>query len=99
MFVVFVEYIKPLEVIDAHLAAHRQFLDEGYAKNAFLASGPQVPRTGGVILSALSDRAELEALLARDPFRLHEVATYKIIEFTPAKYHRDIAMLVEGSLP
>jgi len=47
MFVLMVNYAKPLAEIDKHQEAHRRFLDEGYAGGIFLASGPRVPRTGG----------------------------------------------------
>ena len=43
MFVIMVNYVKPLSEIDAHLESHRRFLDEGYAAGYFLASGPRVP--------------------------------------------------------
>ena len=49
MFVVLITYLKPISEIDAQLADHVRFLDEQYAKGLFLASGRQVPRTGGVI--------------------------------------------------
>jgi len=58
MFVILLDYMKPLDVIEKHLAAHRAFLDEGYAKHYFLCSGPREPRTGGVIIALLSDRKQ-----------------------------------------
>lgn len=87
MFVIIITYKKSLELIDQHLVAHRAFLDEGYQKNFFIASGPQNPRTGGIILSQLKDRAQLEAVLKHDPFRVHDIADYQFIEFDPVKYH------------
>jgi uncharacterized protein YciI len=87
MFVIMVNYEKPLDIIDLHLAAHRAFLDEGYRKNYFVVSGPRNPRTGGVIVSQLADRNQLEAILKNDPYALNKVASYEIIEFNPVKYH------------
>lgn len=40
---------------------------------------------GGVILCRAADRAAVEALTAEDPFRIHGVADYEIIEFSPVK--------------
>ena len=51
MFVVLLTYKKSLEEIEKHLSEHRAFLDQGYGKDFFLASGPMNPRTGGVIIS------------------------------------------------
>lgn len=91
MFVVIVTYKKSLDVIDQHLVAHRTHLDIGYQKNFLIASGPQNPRIGGVILSQLNDRATLEVFLDQDPFRIHDVADYQIIEFAPIKSHQDFS--------
>jgi len=91
MFIVLVHYRKSLELIDKYLVEHRAFLAEGYEKNYFVVSGPRNPRTGGVIISQLSDKVQLEHILARDPFFRHELADYEIIEFTPVKYHPEFA--------
>ena len=39
MFIIELDYIKSLEEVEKFLAVHRAFLDEGYAKNYFIASG------------------------------------------------------------
>lgn len=83
MFVVLLNYKKPLEDIDQHLVAHREFLEEGYKNNYFVVSGPQKPRTGGVVISQLTDRVQLEEILKQDPFCIHELADYQFIEFEP----------------
>ncbi len=85
MFVILVNYVKPLSEIDANLEAHRRFLDEGYEKGYFLASGPRVPRTGGIILAQAKDTGEIKAWMNKDPFSKAGVAEYEIIEFMPMK--------------
>ena len=49
----------------------------------FVVSGRQVLRTGGVIL-ARGERCRIESLIASDPFTIHDVADYRVIEFAPA---------------
>ena len=68
MFIILLNYKKPIEVIDKYLPAHRDFLEEGYKQNFFIVSGPKNPRTGGVIISQLNDRVQLEEILSKDPF-------------------------------
>lgn len=85
MFVVSLNYICELSEIEKHLADHIEYLDENYAKGIFLASGRKEPRTGGVILAQMESRAELEKLIAKDPFKINELAEYEVIEFTPSK--------------
>jgi len=94
MFVVIMHYKKPLTVIDQHLAAHRNFLEEGYSKNYLVVSGPKNPRTGGIIISNLTDKKTLEDFLHRDPFYLNQIAEYEMIEFSPVKYHKDFEKFV-----
>lgn len=86
MFIFLVTYKKPLEEVEKHLAAHRAFLDEHYAQGMLLCSGPQNPRTGGVILCRTADRATAEALTHEDPFYVNGIADYTIIEFAATKY-------------
>lgn len=96
MFIVILQYIKPLTFIENYLNEHRQFLDEAYKRELFVASGPKNPRDGGIILSHMKDREQLEAILQQDPFYIHKVAEYQIIEFIPNKYHPDFACFISN---
>lgn len=83
LYLVLLAYQQPLEVIDAHLAAHRAFLARHYASGHFLLSGPQEPRQGGAILARAPERATLEAWLREDPFQQHGVAAYTVVAWRP----------------
>lgn len=83
MFIVLLTYTKPLEVVDALVPAHREFLQRMYQAGTFLLSGRKEPRTGGVILANATSPEALQAVLAQDPFQMHGVATYQVIEFIP----------------
>ena len=99
MYLILLTYRKPLEVINKHLKAHRNFLDEGYKNNFFVVSGPKIPRIGGIILSQLKSRTQLKQILRQDPFAIYKVADYEIIEFEPTKYHPDFLPFVTGIYP
>ena len=83
MFVVLLSYTKPLEAVDALVPAHRDYLRQMYRSGTFLLSGRREPRDGGVILANASSLQELQAALAPDPFHVHGVATYQVIQFVP----------------
>ena len=85
MLIVLMHYVKPLSEIETLLVAHREYLDKGYEAGYLLASGPQEPRTGGVLLSPLNDKTLLENFLKNDPFIAHHYAEYQIIAFNPVK--------------
>ena len=82
--VVLLTYTAPLDEIDAAMKAHMAWLDKGYAEGIFLASGRQMPRIGGVILSR-GHKAEVDALIASDPFVASGKAEVQVIEFNASQ--------------
>ena len=76
-------YISDIEEVDKHLDAHAAYLKQEYANGNFVASGRKIPRTGGIILSCVKNKEELEAILEKDPFKKAKVAEYNITEFVP----------------
>ena len=86
MFIAILTYKKPLEEVDRYLQAHRDFLVEHYAAGDFLASGPQTPRVGGVIMIKAESPAAVDAIIAQDPFNINDIADYRIVEFTPTMF-------------
>ncbi len=87
MFVVLLKYTKPLAEVDALMKDHVRFLEQCYSSGAFVASGRQVPRTGGVIIAATQSRDELEEIMSYDPFVREGVAAFEIIEFRTSLHH------------
>jgi len=85
MFIILLTYLKPLTEVDAYVAAHRDYLTQGYEQGLLLASGPRLPRTGGVLLSASDDFSSLKNFFTKDPFMLNGIAQYEYIQFNPVK--------------
>lgn len=84
MFVILLNYIKPLSEIDQFVDSHREFLERHYASGHFLLSGRKEPRTGGVILALANTKAEIEKIIKLDPFYKQAIAEYEIVEFLPS---------------
>lgn len=89
MFIAILTYKKPLSDVDKYLPAHREYLAENYAAGNFIASGPQTPRVGGVIMMKATDRESVDALIAHDPFLINGIADYQVVEFTPTMFCDD----------
>ena len=89
MFIAILKYKKPLEEVDRFLQAHRDYLAEHYAAGDFIASGPQTPRVGGVIMIKAESRTAVDAIIAKDPFNINGIADYQIVEFTPTMFCDD----------
>jgi len=81
MFVVHLTYVKPLDVVDAYLAAHREFLAQHTEAGVFILAGRRVPRTGGVILAQGVSRESLMEILHQDPFHLQGIVRHEVVEF------------------
>ena len=89
MFIAILTYKKPLSEVDRFLAAHREYLARHYAAGDFIASGPQIPRVGGVIMMKTDSRVAVDAIIAEDPFHINGIASYQIVEFTPTMFAND----------
>ncbi len=89
MFIAILTYKKPLSEVDKYLQAHRDYLAEHYATSDFIASGPQNPRVGGVIMIKASGRESVNTIISQDPFNINSIADYQIVEFTPTMFCDD----------
>jgi uncharacterized protein YciI len=94
MYLILINYIQPIDVVDQHLADHREFLGKGYDKDYFVVSGPKNPREGGIIISQLKDKDQLQKIIEQDPFFVNKIASYEIIEFSPVKYHPNFSSFI-----
>lgn len=83
MFIAILTYKKPLSEVDRFLQAHRDYLAKHYAAGDFIASGPQTPRIGGVIMIKAENREAVDSIIAQDPFNINGIADYQIVGFTP----------------
>ncbi len=94
MLVIEVTYKKSLTEIDRLLDEHRAFLQKYYDKGILLASGPQQPRNGGIIL-ALPDKDIMHELIKEDPFYQHDLADYRFIQFEPVKCCHELQAILK----
>ncbi len=77
------KYKFPLERILQTVDRHRAYLRELLAQGKLLASGPFVPRWGGALLLRVADEAELQKLLAADPFAQEGLVEHTIYNWAP----------------
>lgn len=94
MFIINLNYIVPLEKLDEHMKDHVVFLKKYYKQNVFVASGRKVPRTGGIILALAKSKEEIETIVRKDPFHIHNLAEFTITEFLTSQYHPELKKLL-----
>jgi uncharacterized protein YciI len=82
MFIIIVTYKKPMDEVEPHMDAHMAFVKKQFADGHFLFSGRKVPRTGGIIVSNLKTREQVDEIIKQDPFDRHQLAHFDVIEFS-----------------
>jgi len=94
MYLLLLKYKVPIEQVERVTPAHREFLDKAYRSEKLLVSGPRVPRTGGVILTRVKTREEVDELVQADPFYTEEIADYEVVEFQALKFNAALGHLL-----
>ena len=80
MYVILLRYADPA-ASEPHRQAHRDYIKRNVEAGKILVSGPMEPRGGGVIVTTVESRAEVDALIAEDPYHRAGVATHEPIAF------------------
>ena len=84
-YIVELTYNVPFDELAETLPEHRKYLAGAYDQGLLLFSGPQLPKTGGVIVARMSSMEELRTFFAGDPFNRQGLASYRFIEFDMVK--------------
>ena len=102
LYLILLDYLRPLADIDRHMANHREFLTRHYEAGHFLLSGRKEPRTGGVILATADSAEQVSLWISEDPFSTAGVAAYTVVHWQPtmaADGHWRDAMPDGGKVP
>ncbi|WP_424183470.1 YciI family protein [Actinokineospora sp. G85] len=83
-FIVDTTYVADRDVLQAARPAHRQYLLELADRGTVVGGGPWADDQGGMFVVKVADRAELDAILAADPYTTGGVvAEQKVREWKP----------------
>ncbi|APC91186.1 MULTISPECIES: YciI family protein [Francisella] len=85
-------YLVDQEEVAKIRPSHRDFLDIGYTKGIFVASGPKTSKTGGIII-ARGDLQEIKGFIKEDPFYINKIAEYHFTSFDAVKHIPELAKL------
>jgi uncharacterized protein YciI len=95
MYIIDLNYIVPLDQLDAHMTDHVKYLHKYYKQNKFVASGRKVARTGGIILALANSKEEVDQIISEDPFFIHKLAEFNITEFQTSQMHPQLKPLIK----
>lgn len=87
LFIVTLSNRRPADDIAAHQAGHRDWLVANTRAGRIAVAGPLEPRTGGLIMAHCADRAELDQMMAEDPFVIHGLVEVQVLCVAAALRH------------
>lgn len=77
-------YLQAPEVVEQTRPAHLEFLKDEIAAGRLLLAGRQSDGSGGMLITSDLDAADVDAMVARDPYTRAGVATYERTSFNGA---------------
>lgn len=96
LFAIKLDYIRPVDEIKVHLEAHKAWLINHIQSGTVLFAGPLADGNGGFILAYAEQLADIQKMVAEDPFDVHKLATFDILGCEPAIRTADFAARWSG---
>lgn len=96
MFVTFLKFAENRAAAPEFMAAHNDWIAQGFADGAFLCVGSLLPAAGGAVLASGESRADHDARIAADPFVVQGIVTAETYEIDPK---RTVAALDFAKIP
>ncbi|KQQ36232.1 hypothetical protein ASF61_08600 [Duganella sp. Leaf126] len=84
LYVVKIIYTVPMDQLAPHIPAHKAWLSTEAGNGHIIVAGPFEDRSGGMLIAHCDSRAALDAMLARDAYQVHQVATCEVTAFDAA---------------
>jgi len=81
VFVLLGRYVKPVDEVEQHLDAHREWVRDNAQAGRIVAAGREVPLQGGILIATGVTRDEVDAMIAADPYITEGVAEYDVREY------------------
>ncbi|AKN74647.1 hypothetical protein QR97_37445 [Streptomyces sp. PBH53] len=99
LFVLIVHHVGDPAEVEKHTPGHIAYLEKHHAAGVFVLSGQTRPEEyGGVILARGVTRAELDAVIAEDPFVRSGVSEYTVFTMGARRAHPDVLKAVRGEI-
>lgn len=95
MFIIQLKFSDNKSQAKDYMEGHKTWLQAGFERGIFVLSGSLQPNLGGGIIAHNVTRADIDRIVAEDPFVVHKVVTADIIEFSPSKSDPRLEFLLE----
>jgi uncharacterized protein YciI len=95
MFVILLRFSENKAQAGDYMAAHNEWIKQGFQEGIFLLVGSLQPGLGGSVLAHNVSRSALEAIVAADPFVEHNIVAAEILEIAPKRVDDKLNFLLE----
>jgi uncharacterized protein YciI len=95
MFIVLLRFSQNRSKAPALLAAHKEWINQGFEEGLFVLVGSLEPAVGGGILARHTSRAELLQFVNRDPFVVADVVKAEVLQLAVARSDPRLEFLLE----
>jgi len=85
MFIILLKFSNNKGAASDFMAAHNEWIAQGFADGVFQCIGSMLPAAGGAVLALNETREQLEARVNSDPFVQNDVAVAEITEIDVKK--------------
>lgn len=85
MFVILLRLSEKKALASEYMEVHKEWIDKYFKEGIFLVVGSLEPKQGGGILAQGVSREEIESIVKKDPFVVHGIVQYEVIEISPSK--------------
>ncbi|MDO3380624.1 YciI family protein [Gilvimarinus algae] len=99
MFVILLRFSENRDRAGDYMAAHNEWIKEGFADEVFLLAGSLRPGIGGAIVAHNTSLEALQARTAQDPFVVHTVVTAEILDIAPGRVDERLSFLMAQGAP
>ncbi|GAA0464578.1 YciI family protein [Parasphingorhabdus litoris] len=97
MFIITLNLTEKKDKAGQFMAAHNEWIAQGFAERAFLLVGSLKPQNGGAIIAVANDRLQVEARVAADPLVREGIAVPHIQEIAPARTDSRLSFLQDSA--
>lgn len=94
MFIVNLRFSDAKSKAPEFMAAHTEWIKQGFESGSFLVVGSIQPNLGGSIIAHGLSREALEAVVKQDPFVAENIVTAEILEISPKKVDQRLDFLL-----
>lgn len=97
MYIIFLKFGPNRAQAGQWMAEHMRWIQRGIDDGVILMAGSLDHAQGGIVLAANTERAQVQARVAQDPFVIHGVVTAEVHAVAPSRMAQGLERLLNDA--